>query len=65
MPLGQNSLYSYSMHVIVIALFYIVLPFLPGNVLLRGTVNTCLQLLAVLAIWGMVQRRFLFGLVPR
>jgi hypothetical protein len=65
MPLGQNSLYSYTMHVAVIALLCSVLPHLPGNVTTLGTVNTSLQLLATLAIWAMIQRRFLFKIVPR
>ncbi len=65
LPLGQNSLYSYTMHVAVIALFYSVLPYLPGNVSMLGTVNTSLQLLIVLAIWAMIQRRFLFQILPR
>ncbi len=64
-PLGQNSLYGYTMHVAVIGLFYIVLPYLPSSVPTIATLNTSLQLLAVLAIWAMVQRRFLFQVVPR
>lgn len=64
-PLGQNSLYSYSMHIAVIALLYVALPHLPGNVTMIGTVNTSLQLLAVLGIWVMIQRQFLFKIVPR
>lgn len=65
LPLGQNSLYGYTMHVVVIGAFYIVLPYLPSNVPTIATLNTSLQLLAVLAIWGMAQRRFLFKIVPR
>jgi len=65
LPLGQNSLYSYTMHVVVIGLFYAVLPYLPGNITAMGTINTSLQLLAILAIWAMIQRRFLFRVVPR
>ncbi len=65
MPLGQNSLYSYTMHVAVIVLFSIVLPYLPGNVTMLGVVDTSLQLLAVLAIWVMILWQFLFKIVPR
>ncbi len=65
MPLGQNSLYAYTMHVAVIGLFYVALPHLPINIVTQGNLNTTLQLLAVLAIWGMVQRQFLFRIVPR
>ena len=65
MPLGQNSLYAYTLHVVVIGLFYVALPRFPVNILAMGTLNTSLQLLVVLAIWAMIQRRFLFNVVPR
>jgi hypothetical protein len=65
MPLGQNALYAYTMHVVVIGLFYAALPHLSVNVTAMGTLNTSLQLLALLAIWGMIQRQFLFRIVPR
>lgn len=65
MPLGQNSLYSYTMHVVVVGLFYGALPYLPGHVLTMGTLNTSLQLLVVLLLWAMIQKRFLFSVVPR
>jgi hypothetical protein len=64
-PLGQNSLYSYTMHVAVIALFYIVLPHLPVDVTTDGTINTLLQLGVLLLLWVMIRRKFLFGIVPR
>ncbi len=64
-PLGQNSLYSYTMHVAVIGAFYIALPYLPGHITSVGTINTSLQLMAVLLLWAMIQRRFLFKIVPR
>lgn len=64
-PLGQNSLYSYTMHVVVIALFYIMLPHLPVDVTEHGTINTVLQLSVLLLIWVMIRRSFLFGIVPR
>jgi len=65
LPLGQNALYSYTMHVAAIALFGIALPHLSGDVTSLGVVNTSVQLLVVLAIWTMIQRRFLFKIVPR
>lgn len=65
LPLGQNSLYSYTMHVAVIGAFYVILPYLPGNIPAMGTLNMSLQLLAILAIWGMIQKQFLFKIVPR
>ncbi len=64
-PLGQNSLYSYTMHVAVIALFYIVLPHLPVDVTEHGIINTLLQLGVLLLLWVMIRRSFLFGIVPR
>ncbi len=65
LPLGQNSLYSYTMHVAVIGLFYSALPYLPASITAMGTINTSLQLLAILAIWAMIQRKVLFQIVPR
>ena len=65
MPLGQNSLYSYTMHVAVIGAFYAALPYLPGHITSVGTINTSLQLLTVLLLWAMIQRQFLFKVVPR
>lgn len=66
MPLGQNALYSYTMHVVVIGVFYSALPYLLGHAVDMATVNTTsLQLLVVSAIWAMIQRRFLFRIIPR
>ncbi len=65
LPLGQSSLYCYTMHVVVIALFYIVLSYLPIDILERGNLNTCLQLGLLLLLWWMIQRRFLFTIIPR
>jgi hypothetical protein len=65
LPLGQNSLYSYTMHVVVIGLFYTLLPHLPGHILEMGTLNTAVQLMFVLLLWAMIQRQFLFKVVPR
>jgi hypothetical protein len=64
-PLGQNSLYSYTMHVAVIGAFYIALPYLPGHITSVGTINTSLQLMVVLLLWAMIQRQFLFKVLPR
>ncbi len=65
LPLGQNALYGYTMHVVVIGLFYAILPYLPGHVLEMGTLNTSLQMMVVLLIWAMIQRKFWFSIVPR
>lgn len=61
-PLGQNSLYSYTMHVLLVG----VVGFLvPAQLTTIWSVNMILQLLVILLIWGMTRLRFLFGIVPR
>ncbi len=65
LPLGQNALYAYIMHVVLIALLYAVLPCLPFRLFEFGTLNTALQLMGILLIWFMIRREFLFRLVPR
>ena len=65
LPLGQNSLYSYTMHVVVIGLFYVVLPYLPIDVPEHGIINTGLQLGTLLLLWVMIKRSFAFNIVPR
>jgi hypothetical protein len=42
-----------------------VMPYLPINLATDGILNTGLQLIIVLALWVMIQRRFLFKIVPR
>ncbi len=64
-PLGSNSLYSYTMHVIIIGLFYIALPLLPGHITQNGILNTSLQLSVLLALWLMIRRQFAFDVIPR
>jgi hypothetical protein len=65
LPLGQNALYSYTMHVAVIAILAYVIPKLPSDVMSLDYVNTAVQLSGVFAIWFMIQRKFLFKIVPR
>ena len=65
MPLGQNALYAYTMHVGVIALWHVALTILPADVRMIAEINTSIQLIAVLAIWTMIQKQFLFRIVPR
>lgn len=65
LPLGQNSLYSYTMHVVVIGLFYTALPYLPVDVTEHGIINTGLQLGTLLLLWVMIKRSFAFNIVPR
>jgi hypothetical protein len=64
-PLGQNSLYGYTMHVAIIGLFYVLLPYLPGHITEQGLVNTSLQLGVLFALWLMIRQHFAFEIVPR
>ncbi len=62
-PLGQNSLYSYTMHVVIIGGFYMLLPHLPGHLTERGTINTMLQLGVLVVLWWLIRRQFAFDIV--
>jgi hypothetical protein len=64
LPLGQNSLYSYTMHVVIVGLFYVALPYLPG-IQEMGPLNTALQLGVLFLLWWLVRRQFAFDIVPR
>ena len=64
LPLGQNSLYSYTMHVVIVGLFYVALPYLPG-IQEMGALNTALQLGVLFLLWWLVRRQFAFDIVPR
>jgi len=64
LPLGQNSLYSYTMHVVIVGLFYVALPYLPG-IQEMGTLNTALQLGVLFLLWWLIRRQFAFDIVPR
>jgi hypothetical protein len=64
-PLGENSLYSYTMHVFWLSGFYLLAPLLSVNASNEMTVNTTLQLLAIALTWLMIRKQFLFRWVPR
>jgi hypothetical protein len=64
MPLGQNALYCYTMHVFVVSLVHIAFHYFPILPML-GTLNTLFQLAAILLIWVMIRKQFLFNIVPR
>lgn len=64
MPLGQNALYCYTMHVFIVSIAHIAFHFFPA-VPTMGTLNTILQLSIILLIWLMIQKKFLFNIVPR
>ena len=65
LPLGQNSLYSYTMHLPIIVLWVALFASIPGVTLAQQVLNALTQLVAVLLLWLMVRSRFLFGIVPR
>ncbi|HEX6290888.1 MAG TPA: OpgC domain-containing protein [Herpetosiphonaceae bacterium] len=65
LPLGQNSLYSYTMHLPIIVLWVMLFAYLPGTTAAQQMINGAIQLAAVLALWVMIRGRFLFGIVPR
>jgi hypothetical protein len=65
LPLGQNSLYSYTMHLPIIVLWVMIFASNPGITLVQQLMNAATQLAAVLLLWLMVRSRFLFGIVPR
>jgi hypothetical protein len=65
LPLGQNSLYSYTMHVVIVGGFYVILPYLPVNVQEMGTLNTGLQLGVLFLLWWLIRRQIAFDIVPR
>ena len=59
-PLGQESMYVFFMHLFLVLLVF--------NTPLPGMndvwINTAIHVLALLACWVMVKKRFLFGVVP-
>jgi hypothetical protein len=64
-PLGQTSLYGYAVHLFLILVAYNVPPYVGSTEEGLELHNTVGQLLLVLAVWAMVKRRVLFGLIPR
>jgi hypothetical protein len=64
LPLGQNSLYSYTMH-LPLLLVVGLLPEWSGTTTAQQLLNLTVQLGAVLAIWWLVRQRVLFSVIPR
>lgn len=60
-PLGQNSLYVYIMHVPATVIWFLI----PGLVEGSAWLTTVLQAVAIAMFWLMVKNRFLFNIVPR
>jgi len=64
-PIGQNSLYAYTMHVVLLVVLYAAIPFLPFYAANETLVNTIAQISALLLIYWMIGKRFLFNFIPR
>ena len=64
-PLGQASLYAYTVHLFLIVLAYNVPPYIGSDQPGWELHNTVGQLLLVLVVWAMVKRGVLFRLIPR
>lgn len=60
-PLGQNSLYVYIMHVPFSVLWF----WIPGLIESTGIIPTLLQVAAIAFFWFLVKKQFLFNVVPR
>lgn len=65
LPFGLNALYVYAMHLFAVYLDALLLPHVPGFDRFVAWQNTLAQIATVAAIWLMVRRRVLFGLIPR
>jgi enterochelin esterase-like enzyme len=60
MPLGQNALYAYTVHIVLVVLLGLAfLPFPGIDRQMRG-MNTVLQIAGVLIIWALIRGRVLF-----
>jgi hypothetical protein len=64
-PLGQASLYAYTVHLFAIVLAYNVPPYVGSEQPGWELHNTVGQVLLVLLVWAMVKRKVLFGIIPR
>jgi hypothetical protein len=64
MPLGQNALYCYVVHIFFVGVARIAFQYFP-TVPTLGMMNTGLQLLTLLLIWMMVRHQVLFSVIPR
>ncbi|MEP0870976.1 OpgC domain-containing protein [Trichocoleus desertorum AS-A10] len=60
-PLGQNSLYVYVMHVPLTVLWFMI----PGLTTGSALVTTLLQAIAIGFFWFLIKKQFLFNVVPR
>lgn len=65
LPLGQNALYCYSFHMVIMTLMSILRLYLPGYFTQSELINSSLQLTMVLMIWWLIRKKFAFNFVPR
>ncbi|MGB8356083.1 MAG: OpgC domain-containing protein [Chthoniobacteraceae bacterium] len=63
--LGANSLYAYTMHLMVILIFTAVIPFLPFYWEYEAMIDTGVQVATIFAIYWMIRTEFLFHTVAR
>lgn len=66
LPLGQSALYCYIVHFVLILALYNLVPIvagLPWDVA-SETIEPLFQIGLVLALWGLVRGRVLFGIIP-
>jgi hypothetical protein len=60
-PLGQNSLYVYILHLVIFGIFWSLIQAATTS----WVSSTLVQIAAILLIWSLVKTRFLFRVVPR
>jgi hypothetical protein len=53
------------MHIVLLSSFYFFIPFMPFYNAYERTVNTIGQIIAVALIYAMIQKKFLFNIIPR
>ncbi|MBI3732213.1 MAG: OpgC domain-containing protein [Chloroflexi bacterium] len=64
-PIGQNSLYAYTTHIILLTAYYALIPYLWFYADNEAAVNTLAQIIALTIIYVMIRKRILFNIIPR
>jgi hypothetical protein len=64
LPLGEYSLYTYTMHLPLMIIFATFFSWASGVTFEQQLINAATQLGAVLIVWLMIRYRFLFSVVP-
>lgn len=60
-PLGQNSLYVFILHVPATVIWFLI----PGLTTAHPLITTVVQALAIVGFWFMVKNQILFNIIPR